>query len=47
MSKQKGEKGAPKCALKAIEEHEVQCRHEKDVARDLWKAAADQLCRGR
>ena len=45
MARTKGDKGAP-AALIAIEEHEAQCRHEKDVARDLWKAAQAAFVEG-
>lgn len=45
MSKPKGEQGAP-AALRAIEEHEVRCREEKEIARDLWKAAQTALDEG-
>ncbi len=38
VSKPKGEQGAP-AALKAIEEHELRCREEKDEARTIWKSA--------
>lgn len=41
----RGDKGAP-AALKAIEEHELRCREEKDVARLAWKDAETQLVEG-
>ena len=34
----RGELGAP-AALRAIEEHELRCRQEKDEARTVWRAA--------
>lgn len=43
--KPRGDAGAP-AALRAIEEHEVRCREEKEIARDLWKAAQTNLCEG-
>lgn len=37
-AKPRGDVGAP-AALRAIEEHELRCREEKDIARQVWKDA--------